>query len=53
MSENAIKLFVRVVLSLGLAAAGLFILTDNPTGNTQIQQAAAGWVGLVIGYWLR
>ena len=53
MSENATRLIVRAVLSLGLMAAGLFILVDNPTGNMQVQQAATGWIGLVIGYWLR
>lgn len=47
------RLLVRVVLSLGLMAAGLFILIDNPTGSTEVQQAATGWIGLVCGYWLR
>jgi hypothetical protein len=52
MSENVLKLSVRAVMSLGLMAAGLYILIENP-GNQQLEQAATGWIGVTIGYWLR
>jgi len=52
MSENATRLIVRVVISFGLMATGLFILI-NPTINGELEKAAVGWIGLVTGYWLR
>ncbi len=53
MSEDVTKLIVRAVMSLGLMTAGLFILIASPVDNQALEQAATGWVGLVIGYWLR
>jgi len=52
MSETAMKLIVRVVISLGLMGGGLFILA-SPTIDGELEKAAIGWIGLVTGYWLR
>jgi len=52
MPESVLKLTVRAVMSLGLMAAGLYILIASP-GNEQLEQAATGWIGVTIGYWLR
>ena len=49
-----IKLLMAVVISLGLLASGMFILlTFNWGENPQMVSAATGWIGLVIGVWLR
>jgi hypothetical protein len=52
MSESAVRLCVRVVMSLGLMGAGLLVLIAD-VGNSDLQKAAGGWVGLTVGYWLK
>ena len=52
MSESVIRLTVRIVLSLGLMAAGLYILISS-TGNSELEKASYTWIGLITGYWLR
>ena len=52
MRTNTIRLLVRVVLSLGLVGAGLFVVISGAS-NPDVEKAAFGWIGLVIGYWLR
>ena len=48
------KLLMAVVVSLGLLGAGLFVLlTVDWKTNPEMVVAAMGWVGLVIGYWLK
>ena len=47
----AVKLVVQVVLSLGLVVAGVYIIVKNYDADTK--KLASGWVGIVIGYWLR
>lgn len=53
MSESAVRLTVRVVMSLGLMGAGLFILIDSPVENSTLEKAALSWVSLLVGYWLK
>ena len=54
MSEQRARLIVRVVLSLGLIGAGLFtVITVSPSSDPELFGAATGWIGLVMGYWLR
>lgn len=49
-----IKLLMAVVVSLVLLGAGLYILlTFNWSENPQMVAGATGWLGLVIGVWLR
>ena len=51
---SEIKLLMAVVVSLGLLASGMFILlTFNWGENPQMVSAATGWIGLVIGTWIR
>lgn len=52
MGENTTRLLVRIVLSLGLMGAGLFILISGAS-TPDVEKAAFGWIGLVVGYWLR
>lgn len=52
MQENTIKLLVRVVLSLALVGVGLYVVI-HPDSHPDAQKAAFGWIGLVVGYWLR
>lgn len=40
------------MISLGLMGAGLFILIGGDA-NDGLEKAATGWIGLVLGYWLR
>ncbi len=54
MSERSVRLIVRVVLSLGLLAAGLYlVLTVSPGTDPELFGVGMGFVGLVTGYWLR
>ena len=49
-----VKLLMVVVVSLCLLGSGLFVLlTFNWAENPQIIAAASGWIGLVIGTWIR
>ena len=53
MPENALRLVVRVVLSLGLMSVGLFILVTSDGISGELDKAALSWVSLITGYWLR
>lgn len=49
-----VKLAMAVVVSLGLLGWGLYVLiTFEWAANPQMVAAATGWIGLVIGVWLR
>ena len=49
-----VKLAMAVVISLGLLGSGLYVLlTFNWAENPQMIAAATGWLGLVVGVWLR
>jgi hypothetical protein len=46
------RVIIQIVISFALIAAGLYvILSKNYSADTQ--KLAAGWIGLVIGYWLK
>jgi hypothetical protein len=54
MTNGKFRLGIQALVSLGLLAAGLWTLTDiNWAENPEMAAAATGWVGLVIGYWLK
>jgi hypothetical protein len=54
MKTDLFRLAVQTVISLGLLASGVFVLvTTDWNTNPEISIAAAGWVGLVAGYWLK
>ena len=49
----AIKLTVRIFISLIMSGFGIYVLaTNNWQDNPEFAAAAAGWIGVVIGYWL-
>lgn len=52
MSEANLRLLGAAVLSIALLAFGFYVLLDNHSAS-ELQKLAAGWVGLVIGYWLK
>lgn len=52
MLEKNARTTVRVVLSLGLVASGLFILIAN-NSNPDLEKAAIGWVAWILGYWMK
>ena len=50
----AIKLAVRILISLVMLGFGIYVLvTTDWQDNPEFPAAATGWIGLVIGYWLR
>ena len=49
-----IKLLMAVVVSLVLLGSGMYVLlTFSWAENPQMVAAATGWIGLVIGVWVR
>ena len=49
-----IKLAVRILITLIMLGFGIYVLvTTNWQDNPEFAAAAAGWIGVVIGYWLR
>jgi high-affinity Fe2+/Pb2+ permease len=52
VSEDQIRLTVAVVLSAVLLAAGLYVLLGE-SSNPDLQKAATGWIGVIIGYWFK
>jgi hypothetical protein len=52
VSENEIRLAMAVGISLVMLLAGLLVLFSGE-GGADLQQAAGGWVGVVVGYWLK
>ncbi len=52
MTENQIRLAMAALLTVVLMAAGLIILFED-SANADLQKAATGWIGIVIGYWLK
>lgn len=52
--NDLIKPLTQVIISLGLLGSGLFILmTIDWSENPELGAAAAGWIGVVLGYWLK
>lgn len=52
MSEANLRLLGAAVISIALIAFGFYVLLDGDA-TSELQKLAAGWVGLVIGYWLK
>lgn len=51
-SDQVVRLAMEVVLSLALVGFGVWMLATG-SGSEEIQKLAAGWIGLVLGYWLK
>ena len=48
------KLLIQGAISLMLLAAGLYVLvTVDWSKNSAMVAAATGWIGVVIGWWLK
>ena len=48
------RLAVQAIISLGLIAAGVYVLvTIDWRTNPALAAAASGWIGLAVGYWLK
>ena len=53
-NHAAIKLAVRILISLVMLGFGIYILLSiDWSDNPEFAAAATGWIGIVIGYWLR
>jgi hypothetical protein len=52
VSEDLIRLITQICISCTLLFTGLGILVFE-TAEPEVQKLAAGWVGAVLGYWLR
>jgi len=46
------KFWMQVLVSLVLLTAGLVVIFSAAYAGG-IEKAAIGWIGLVVGYWLR
>ena len=54
MTSTVFRLVVQAIISLGLLSAGLYVLlTIDWAKNPQMVAAATGWIGIVIGYWMK
>jgi hypothetical protein len=51
-SEASIRLLGASVLSFALLVFGFYVLLDGGSSG-ELQKVAAGWIGIVIGYWLK
>jgi hypothetical protein len=50
--SDGVKLFMQVVVTLAFLVAGFYVVLT--TGHSEeLQKAAFGWLGVVLGYWLR
>ena len=48
------KLLMAVAISLVLMGSGMYVLLTFDWGsNPQMIAAATGWLGLVVGYWMK
>jgi hypothetical protein len=47
-----IELGCQVSLSILLVVAG-FVVMRSPGSTHDMQKVASGWIGVVVGYWLR
>ncbi len=52
MTRDEVKLAMSVAVSAILLAAGLYVVLSND-GGADLQKAATGWIGLILGYWLQ
>jgi hypothetical protein len=48
----ALKLIFQFVISMALLVGGAYVLIKSGT-SSELQKAATGWIGLVVGYWLK
>lgn len=51
-SEARIRLLGASIVSLALLGFGFYVLLDGGS-SSELQKFAAGWIGLVAGYWLK
>ncbi len=52
MNNSKLKILTQILLSFSLLGAGIFILVHSPE-ESALSYVSAGWIGLIIGYWLR
>jgi uncharacterized membrane protein len=46
------RVIIQIIISLALIGAGIYVILSN-TYSEATQKIASGWVGLVVGYWLK
>jgi len=47
------EICLQVIMSLSVAGAGLYVILSGNRYDAKVREWAAGWVGMVVGYWLR
>jgi len=52
MSEQDVRIAMQAAVSIVLLTAGLLVLLGG-LGDADLQKAAGGWVGVVVGFWLK
>ena len=51
VSDERLKIWARIVVSVLVIVGGTMVMLMST--NTQSQQAGAGFIGVVLGYWLK
>jgi high-affinity Fe2+/Pb2+ permease len=51
MNDDRSKFWMQVLVSLVLLVAGLWIIAEGT--DQAASKAAFGWIGAIVGYWLR
>jgi hypothetical protein len=50
--DTRVKAIMQIVISLILIFAGVYLIVAHGYSDAT-QKIAAGWIGVVVGYWLR
>jgi hypothetical protein len=50
--NDTVRLVGAIIVSLAFLVAGFYTLFHAGTSD-DLQKAATGWLGLVLGFWLR
>ena len=52
--RDILRLGVQTIISLFMVGSGMYVLfTVDPTEQRELVLASAGWIGAVLGYWMR
>lgn len=51
-ASSLIRLAMEVFVSLVAIGAGIWVLVSG-TGSADVQKIATGWMGVVLGFWLK
>lgn len=50
LERERVKVWMQVIVSIVALAAGIYLVATAE--SQQVRELAAGWTGLILGYWL-